>query len=85
MVGFFVKKYRNWSEEDWSKVMFSDERTFHCLRATRSWVSQPTGSGYFDSRYTIQTAKHTDSVMVWGVLLAMEDVEAYTSSQEIKR
>jgi hypothetical protein len=38
----FAKKYRNWSEEDWSKVMFSDESTFSCLRATRSRVRQLT-------------------------------------------
>jgi transposase len=62
----FAKKYRQWTEEDWAKVMFSDESTFRCLRATRSRVRRPTGSDRFDSRYTVKTVKHPDSVMVWG-------------------
>jgi transposase len=37
----FAKQYRHWTEEDWSKVMFSDESTFRCVRATRnSWNRQ---------------------------------------------
>jgi hypothetical protein len=62
----FAKKYKHWTEEDWSKVMFSDESTFRCLRAVRSRVRRPTGSDRFDSRYTVKTVKHPDSVMVWG-------------------
>ncbi len=62
----FAKKYLNSTEEDWSKVMFSDKSTFHCLRATRSCVSRPTGKDHFDSRYMVKTIKHPDSVMVLG-------------------
>jgi transposase len=61
----FAKKHRSWTAEDWRKVMYSDESTFRCLRSTRSRVRRPTGSNRFDSRYTVKTVKHPDSVMVW--------------------
>jgi hypothetical protein len=62
----FAKKYKHWTEKKWSKVMFSDESTFRCLRATRSRVHWPTGLDRFDSCYTVKTDKHPESVMVWG-------------------
>lgn len=62
----FAKKYQHFTAEDWGKVMYSDESTFKCIRATKSKVRRPAGSDRFDSRYTIKTVKHPDSVMVWG-------------------
>jgi transposase len=62
----FAKKYRSWTEEEWSRVMFSDESTFRCLRATRCRVRRPAGSDRFHSRYTVKTVKHPESVMAWG-------------------
>ncbi len=59
----FAKKYRNWSEEDWSKVMFSDESTFSCLRATRSRVRQLTEQTIL---ILVTWWKHPDILMVWG-------------------
>ncbi len=61
----FAKKYRHWTEEEWSRVMYSDESTFRCLRATRTRVRRPAGSDQFDSRYTMKTVKHPASLMVW--------------------
>ncbi len=61
----FAKKYRNWSAEAWSKVMFSDESTFRCIRATRSRVRRPKTVSRYLSRYTVKTVKHPDQVMVW--------------------
>ena len=62
----FAKAYRHFTPEDWSKVMFSDESTFRCIRATKSKVRRPVGSDRYDARYTISSVKHPDSVMVWG-------------------
>jgi transposase len=61
----FAKKYVSWTEEDWSRVMFSDESTFRCIRANRIRVRRPSGTNRFDTRYTVKTVKHPDSVMVW--------------------
>jgi hypothetical protein len=36
----FAKKYKHWTEKEWSKVMFSDESTFRCLRVVR-WRCAP--------------------------------------------
>jgi transposase len=61
----FAKKHRNWTEEDWSKVMYSDESTFRCMRATMKRMRRPVGSDRFDSRYTVKTVKYPASLMVW--------------------
>lgn len=62
----FAKKHAHWTYEDWSEVMFSDESTFKTIRATGKTVRRPVGSDKFDSRFTVKTTKHPDSVMVWG-------------------
>jgi hypothetical protein len=61
----FAKKYRHWTEEDWSRVRDSDESTFRCLRATRSRIRRPAGSDRFNSCYTVKTVRHPASLMVW--------------------
>jgi hypothetical protein len=62
----FAKKYIDWTPEQWSRVMFSDESTFRCIRATKTKVRRPMGSDRYDSRYTVKTVKHPESLMVWG-------------------
>ena len=62
----FAKAYSHFTPEDWSKVMYSDESTFRCLRATRTKVRRPVGSNRFESKFTVKTVKHPSSVMVWG-------------------
>jgi transposase len=62
----FAQKYKDWTNEQWSRVMFSDESTFRCIRATKTKVRRPMGSDRYDSRYTVKTVKHPASLMVWG-------------------
>ncbi len=66
----FANKYAHWTHEDWSKVMYSDESTFHCVRNIRKKVRRPSGSNRFDMKYTAKTVKHPASVMVWGCFSA---------------
>ena len=75
----FAKAYRHFTPEDWSKVMFSNESTFRCIRATKSKVRRPIGSDCFDNRYTVSSIKHPDSVMVWGCFSELWAVGACTS------
>jgi hypothetical protein len=49
----FVTNYWNRTEDDWSKVIFSDESTFCCLRATRSCARRPTRLDYIDTLYPL--------------------------------
>ncbi len=60
----FTKEYAQWAYEDWSEVMFSDESTFKTIKATKKIVRRQVGSDKFESRFTVKTTKHPDSVMV---------------------
>ncbi len=60
----FAMNYWNWTEDYWSKVIFSDESTFHCLRATRSCMCRPARLDCFDSLYRVKIVKHPN-IMVW--------------------
>jgi hypothetical protein len=62
----FCHKYKGWTEEQWSTVMFSDESMFKCIRSASTKVRRPVGSNRYDPRYTVKTVKHPAQVMVWG-------------------
>ena len=63
----FCKKYKDWSLEDWERVLWSDESTFVVSSGCRSKrVRRPRGSDPNDPRYTAKVVKHAASVMVWG-------------------
>lgn len=62
----FCKKYKDWSPEQWKKVMFSDESTFRLVRGGSKVIRRPSYVSRYDPRYTVKTVKHPDSVMVWG-------------------
>ena len=63
----FAEEYKNWSEEDWKKVMFSDESHFELQFGGRqSRCRRPVGSDRFDPRFTQKKVKHAQKVMVWG-------------------
>ena len=62
----FCKKYKNWSQADWRKVLFSDEATFLQFPAGPRFVRRPLKSSAVNPRYTARTVKHPPSIMVWG-------------------
>ena len=62
----FCKTYGGFSEEDWSKVVFSDESCFYVTRSAGKRVRRPRGSNRYESKYTVKTVKHPAYVMVWG-------------------
>jgi transposase len=53
----FAKKYKDLTPDQWSRVMFSDESTFRCIRATKTKVRRPMGSDRYDSRYTVKNSE----------------------------
>ena len=62
----FCCHYKDWTKEDWQKVMSSDESTFLQFASYKPFVRRPHGSSPADSRYLQPTVKHPPSVMVWG-------------------
>ena len=62
----FCNKYKHWTQEQWSRMMFSDESMFKCIRSASTKVRRPLNSNRFDPRFTVKTVKHPAQVMVWG-------------------
>ena len=62
----FCQKYRQWTKEDWKKVLFSDESSFQLFSTKKLFVRRPIGSSPLNSRYTTASLKHHGSIMVWG-------------------
>ena len=63
----FCLKYEHWSSEDWVKGLFSDETLICQFGAPAVRVRRPVGQR-FNAKYTARTMKHSQKVMVWGVL-----------------
>ena len=61
----FCQLYKDWSEEQWLSVMFSDETMVRQFQGTQTKVRRPTGQR-FNPKYTVSTVKAPSSVMVWG-------------------
>lgn len=62
----FAQDHLDWTEDDWMKVMFSDESTFRLIRGTQKTVRRPSGSNRYSQEFCVKTVKHPGSVMVWG-------------------
>ncbi len=63
----FCQHYRNWTVDDWKKVMFSDESHFELRFAnTRHLCRRQPGSDRFDPRFPRKTVKHPPKIMAWG-------------------
>ncbi|KAI5726267.1 hypothetical protein M8J77_026155 [Diaphorina citri] len=67
----FVQKYEHWSEEDWMKVVWSDESKINRYRTDgRSWSWKRQGESLQPRDY-IQTIKHNGgNIKVWGCFSA---------------
>ena len=64
----FAKKHRDWSIQQSSKVLFSDESTLQQFVVRKRHVKRPPGKRY-DDKYTVSTMKHPPppppSQMIW--------------------
>ena len=61
-----AEKYKNWTVEDWKKVIWSDESSIWIgVSPRRQWVIRPKGER-FNSRYVKKTFKSAQvKVMIW--------------------
>lgn len=62
----FAKKYKDWTPEQWEKVLWSDESTFQMFNHHHRRVRRPPSISRYNIAYTLPTVKHPVSVMVWG-------------------
>ena len=65
----FAKKYKDWTVQQWERVMFSDETLVKQFYAFSSHVRRPVGERY-NQRYTTPRVKNSPSVMIWGSISA---------------
>jgi len=63
----FAKKYKDWTSQQWSRVLFSDETTVQQFASRKRTARRPPGTRY-NERFTQQTMKHPPSVMIWGAI-----------------
>lgn len=62
----FCRRYRDWTAEDWGKVIFSDESPFRLFGASgRRLVRRRQGERYHQS-CLMPTVKHPETIHVWG-------------------
>uniref|UniRef100_A0AAZ3RN43 Transposase Tc1-like domain-containing protein n=1 Tax=Oncorhynchus tshawytscha TaxID=74940 RepID=A0AAZ3RN43_ONCTS len=66
----FCKRYRDWTAEDWGKVIFSDESPFLLFgEPGKKLVRRRQGERYHQS-YVMPTVKHPEIIHVWGCFSA---------------
>jgi len=65
----FCNKYRQWTADQWKRVMLSDERTISQFYAFARHVRRPPKQR-FCSRYIVPTVKNAAKLMVWGAISA---------------
>jgi len=63
----WAKTLRNWTEEDWKRVVFSDESIIQCKSAGSRYVRRRVGEQFHPDCVT-QRVKHPTQVMVWSVI-----------------
>ena len=67
----FCKKHKEWTVEDWNKVIFSDEAPFSLFGTSRRSLVRRRNGERFNKDCVIPTIKHPDTVHVWGCFSAM--------------
>jgi transposase len=67
----FAVKYQHWTEEDWFRVVFSDETKINCLGSDgRVWVWKKPGTGLTQQHVSGTVKFGGGSLMVWGCMTA---------------
>jgi hypothetical protein len=67
----FARRYGHYTDEQWSRVLFSDEKCFFGKGfCGRIWVRRPTGEA-FNPEYCAPKVAHPVKVNVWGCFSAV--------------
>ncbi len=66
----FATGYKNWTPEQWEKVIFSDEKSFYGAGyCGRQWCLRPVGEA-FNPKYTLHKIAHPVTIGIWGCFSA---------------
>ena len=81
----FALQHKNWSVEDWSQIIFSDESKFQLYKSNgRTYVRRSVGEA-LDPKCVQQTVKHGGgNVMVWGAFTFLGVSELSRISHRMK-
>jgi DDE superfamily endonuclease len=60
----FVHTHINWKDDQWDRVLFSDESTIEMGPHGQVWVQRPLGAAY-DPKYMCSKPHHPPSVHMW--------------------
>jgi transposase len=83
----FAEGYSRWAEDDWSRVMFSDETHFYLGHHGREYVQRPPGAA-LDPKYTRKENERLEGkVSLWGCICAggLGHAELYDDSFNARR
>ena len=83
----FAEGYSRWTEDEWSRVMFSDETHFYLGHHGREYVQRPPGAA-LDPKYTRKDNQQLKGkVSLWGCICAdgLGHAELYDESLTAKR
>ena len=83
----FAEGYSRWSEDGWSRVMFSDETHFPLGHQGREYVQRPPGAG-LDPKYTRKENERLEGkVSLWGCICAegLGHAELYVDTLDARR
>jgi transposase len=77
----FAEGYSRWTEDDWARVLFSDETHFYLGHHGREYVQRPVGAA-LDPKYTLKTERLEGKVSLWGCICArgLGHAELYVDS-----
>ena len=86
----FANGYSHWTEEDWDKVLWSDEAHIEMGQHGQVWVQRPVGEA-FNPQYTHKDkTSHPSRVSIWACFSSygvggMEVWENYTMDKKMLR
>jgi transposase len=82
----FAEGYSHWTEDDWSRVIFSDETHFYLGQHGRQYVQRPVGTA-LDPKYTLKTERLEGKVSLWGCICSggLGHAELYVDSLDARR
>jgi transposase len=83
----FATRHNNWTEDDWSKVLFSDEAHFILGIAGQLWVQRPEDAAFL-ADYMAGSQPFPQKISVWGSFSAagvgpMQIIDTTMTSREL--
>jgi len=81
----FANGYSNWTTQQWSQVLFSDETLLVLGLQGRIWVQRPSGTAKED-RYTVKTTSHPPKLSIWACFSyrGVGDIDIFSDTLDAK-